>query len=383
MNTLIKYSVIDKRKSTQFRVKTYSGYKKLDVLKQFKKAILTGDVNNACMWAVELHISGHLQSILFELIMIMSININIANPHLPTWINTKYNTMKNICNSFNDKYIYETRNNQEMRNLLADIVIVITTSKKTGILSKKRLISDSAFMKENIRSHSVSKGIIIKDINKNDCKEVIFAANEIATHLRYTGNKYGINGALYWLDWLVKYEKTRGQIICYTREIEGIDSIYFGNWEWVIWSVIKNEIAHRGNIHAPIDNLFELYKINYNKVSRKKKIPIIAHALALLKCDVDWNLPIIHNTIARIRCCACINYIYKDIFNKNRINDIDEDIGKIYDEIKFASSEPNKTRIANKSIKEKGGFEDDNTKDELKTRMDYLDSLIFYKSENN
>ena len=67
MNVPMNSCILDKRCVKSFTIQTYSGYKKIDVVKQFSKALTESKLESACHWMVELHISGKTDIIWNEL----------------------------------------------------------------------------------------------------------------------------------------------------------------------------------------------------------------------------------------------------------------------------------------------------------------------------
>ena len=61
-----KYLIIDPRPSECFRKKTFSEYKKTDVLKELFKNITENKIDNACFWLTESIVSGYIDE-LFEI----------------------------------------------------------------------------------------------------------------------------------------------------------------------------------------------------------------------------------------------------------------------------------------------------------------------------
>ena len=81
-----------------YKKQTFSGYKKTQVLSELKKCIIKQELDRACMWAVELDLSGQTNS-LWETLLIYACNeINIINPCLPIYLFKKYNEFRNLIN---------------------------------------------------------------------------------------------------------------------------------------------------------------------------------------------------------------------------------------------------------------------------------------------
>ena len=83
-----EYYINDFRKSADFKKVTFSGYQKTDVLSALQKSILDNKVEEACHWAGEMLVSGHLIECWDRLILINSKNkkLNVYYPGLPTFL---------------------------------------------------------------------------------------------------------------------------------------------------------------------------------------------------------------------------------------------------------------------------------------------------------
>jgi len=133
MNVPVNYSIIDKRNCKEFKQITYCGYKKVDVLKEFANSLLKNNLEIACNWMVELHISGKNNDIWNIIFITFVRNINIKNPNFCSWVWLKYERYIGILKRFNKGYEYESRNNQEIRNLYADIITTLLYASKTDV----------------------------------------------------------------------------------------------------------------------------------------------------------------------------------------------------------------------------------------------------------
>ena len=73
------YLINDDREIKDFKDKTFSDYKKKEVLSIFEKSILQDCLENSCYWCLELLISGHIQDIWNTLFIIYFKYVNINN----------------------------------------------------------------------------------------------------------------------------------------------------------------------------------------------------------------------------------------------------------------------------------------------------------------
>ena len=67
-----EYIIKDPRPLEAFKDKTFSGFKKRDVINSLIKSIEANKVENACYWCTECIISGYCKDILEKLILLNS-----------------------------------------------------------------------------------------------------------------------------------------------------------------------------------------------------------------------------------------------------------------------------------------------------------------------
>ncbi len=95
-----QFIIKDTRHLEDFKDKTFSGFKKSDVIKTLFKSIETGKVENACNWLTECMVSGYSIDILDKLIAFSSKIVHINNPKLPFYLLNKteilYNQFKRL-----------------------------------------------------------------------------------------------------------------------------------------------------------------------------------------------------------------------------------------------------------------------------------------------
>ena len=78
-----KYIIEDDREIESFKVKTFSGFKRTDVIKAVLKSIESKKIEQVCHWTTECIISGYIIQLLEKLIIYSSKVICVNNPKLP------------------------------------------------------------------------------------------------------------------------------------------------------------------------------------------------------------------------------------------------------------------------------------------------------------
>lgn len=318
MDIPIDYIIANSSTKTDFSKSTISNFKRSEVLTQLKKSLKNSNIPNAIMWMTELHCSGHINQIINELISFYSININITNPNLPYYFYQRYKSYINITKNYKKVHLLETRNNQEIRNILADLTYCITYSNKNTYISHIKKPKQEDYIKTNIQARLISHNLkLISNIISNKCpSEIQLGINEIANHL------HNINAPLeepyFWFEWLLKLSKYN-----HKNKIEFMKE---NEWYLLIWKIIYNEaeLRNHNRILIQIKSLFELYKI----VTKSKRKDIIFCAIIFLKKNIDWSIPIFRSYSLRIQTIGNINQMYNYIGRKlnnmelNKYNDI-------------------------------------------------------------
>ena len=91
-----EFIIIDPRPLEAFKDKTFSDFKKTDVIKKLFKCIETDKIEEACYWVTECIVSGYSQELFEKLIIFNSKVIHINNPKLPEFLWRKYKTFLSL-----------------------------------------------------------------------------------------------------------------------------------------------------------------------------------------------------------------------------------------------------------------------------------------------
>ena len=297
-----RYLINDIRSFEEFKKKSFSGFKKNDIISAVLKAIESKKVENACFWTAECIISGYSLLLWEKLINFSTKIIHINNPRLPLYLQRKNEVFMNQINLLNskskDRYIL-LRNSQMIRNLFFDVVSTLATSPKTKRYDKYPKLNDQDdFNFTNIQKRLCAPMNILPGyiIHFNDPDELRIIINEIFTMLK--NKQFGYDRCRYWILWLFRYEaihkkkKTPWNID--ERNIVDIPKKYRGNIVWVLWEVIFEEMKLRNNkkINQQIDSLYELFKCNYTTGKRSSRIPILLNAVGYLTHQISFKDPV-------------------------------------------------------------------------------------------
>lgn len=310
-----QFLILDSKKKTDFKVKTFNGYKKSEIMSELEKTILSGNIEKATLWLTELHCSGYLSQIINRLLNIYFKHINRANLKLIPII---FNTYINIKTKIEKNDELSLRNDQFVRNHIHNLLCFYTFSSKYKI-PKLPNIKPESFNMLNNKHILIAKNLdkINFFIKNADDKNIIIPLAEIIENINNKGISKSLENCLFWLNWLYIYEKNtkEGYISCNTRSQEDINEKFYTDYNWIIWEILLKYSDN--NIYIPL--LFKLYKIDFQKSKKKQKLDIIILAILII---ID-PLPKIENNILiqdnyyinKTKIISNINYQYLDINN--------------------------------------------------------------------
>tara|TARA_B100000424_G_scaffold243713_1_gene213497 strand:- start:741 stop:1781 length:1041 start_codon:yes stop_codon:yes gene_type:complete len=330
----------DIRTIGDFRVSSFSKYKKTEVSKALLKSLVDGKKEESCYWSVEMICTGMFLDLWTIIIKYMSKYIYIANPQLPKYISKRIEDFKTILtNGYLDNELY-LRNNEKIRNIFAEVIALLLSSKK------KNQLNDVKISNEDFTVHKMSQKFLAKDTSlleslytKDDPKETFMAFNEFA----YNINKSTSNSLLacYWIEWIIEYEavciKNKTKCVCERRVFPKVADKFQMSIVWIIWEIILTESKKRSVYFSNICNsLLDIFCLHYSNSNKKKYKGLIYYAIYLLCEPIDTKISFIHN--------------------KDLVNIIVKNIDKFYKQMKSVEQSPN-TEYLFKDVKEKSSRE--------------------------
>ena len=314
----------DIRTMQDFRISSFSKYKKTEVTKALLQSLIDSKKENACYWSVEMICTGMFLDLWSIIIKYISKYIYIANPQLPKYISKRIDDFKNILkNGYIGSELY-LRNNDKIRKLFAEIIAVIISSKKKNVLSYIKLKSEDFTVIEMSSKFLAPDTKLIDDIYlKDDPKETFMAFNEFAYNIKNeTSNSLM---ACYWCEWIIEYEfickKKKMKCVCERRAFMDVDNKYQMSIVWILWEILLFECKLRGNYYLNICKcLLDIFCLHYSPTNNKKYKSLIYYAIYLLCEKVDEKISFIHN--------------------KNLVNVVVKNIDKFYKQVKSVEEAP-------------------------------------------
>lgn len=315
------YVIHDTRMAKDFKGITISGYKRKDVLNAFQNSMINNKLEDAIRWLVELHATGLNNQIWASLKMIYFKYIHINNPKFLFYLLKRQKDYLNIIKNYTKKHEIFTRNNQEIRNLYAELTAISTLTKKNNIFTPKSLptINNKSFKKEEIQKRMISKDLekVNDFINNNITNDIKLALNEIINNL---SNKNGtFQNCIYWYLWIEKIEnsKKKDDDDHYNNQKKSIQpqvDPFIDHWIFILWNII---LSFKDNLENKdlllLKKLNNYYVTNFKITSISSNKYCIFISFYIIFYDIPWNTNMFQQEYLIIQSNANINKMYENI----------------------------------------------------------------------
>lgn len=341
------YIIKDTRLYDNFKDRTYSDYKKSEVLNTLFKNIEQKNMEEACFWLAECILSGYIIDIFERMIMFSCKIIHINNPKLPSYLWNRCQTFYNSFSHINQKQkqdFLQLRNSQHVRNLLFDMLTTLTISSKDKRYDKYPKVKDEDFNFQNIEGKLIATMNILPSslMKYGDPDELKIIMNEIFYNLKIIG---GYEKSCYWVTWTIQWEKLnkkKGHWGISERNIEGVKKQYSTDVVWLLWRVIFEEANSRNNeIKKEIQNLYNLFKYKYSSGKKGRRLCIIYQAVGYLTNEIDFKIPLRNNHSLFIQVqCNC-----NKLFMNKTMETKEQEVLKKIDPIKNIEQEQCKDKL--------------------------------------
>ena len=314
----------DKRSKQEFKGITFSKFKKSQVKKELLLTMLSCKVEKACYWGAELISAGHFKDLWECIVIYMSKYVHIGNPKLPIYLDLRFGNFKDIItNGYLDDEL-SLRNNLKIRQIFAEIILVLCYSKKKHSFETIKIKKDEEFnmtyMATKLKATSLNFGE--ESFEKDDPKEIYIGVNEFA----YNISKKIKNSvsACYWFEWLVEYEnlckKRKEKCEAERREFAPVQDKYQKDIIWILWDILFRECKKQKDPlkEKILNSLLSLFSIKYTSNSKKRNRYLFYFAVTLITDDNKLNIDIMDDKQQIQGIVKRINIIYRDII-KNQV----------------------------------------------------------------
>jgi hypothetical protein len=265
----------DIRTEDQFKVMTFSKYKRTDVKREWMNTMNKGLLEACCNWTTELICSGLLLDV-WELIFLYSFrHIHRGNPKLPLYLDMRYQGFKKIME---DTTVLEVRNNPEIRKLFLEMVCVLASSKRSHAYEIVPIPKEEGIPKTRLKAPTIEFN---KAFRKNDPKELFIPMNEFS----YMLHEKNAIGACFWIEWLLAFFHKRK---CVLTDRQSKDPI------WLVWETIL-VYAKEPMVEKIVRASLSLFSAAYSPSSKEKRRFMMYYAITLCCEPVAFDVEIITN----------------------------------------------------------------------------------------
>lgn len=315
----------DKRDLKEFKGKTFSEFKKIDVKKELIKNIYNSKIEPACYWSAELICAGHYNDLWDTIIDFFCHHIHIGNPKLISYLELRISNFKTIVNNgYRDQEI-RLRNNSKIRKLFCEIMCVLCESKKKHCFNEVKVKKDDfdlTHMTERFKAPTISYAETI--FMKGDPKELFIALNELAYNID-DKTKNSVS-ACYWMEWIMAFDQIckskKENFRCERRTFAKVDSKLQMDTIWIVWDLFLQEGCKRSAlVQRIINSTLNIFCLQYKSSCYKKKKLLLYFVISLFTEPLDLDLEI--------------------ITDKKKVDIITNNIHKIYKQVKQNEVSPN------------------------------------------
>jgi hypothetical protein len=317
--------IVDVREQCDFSRITFSGYKITEVKNELKTAIINCKIDEALYWSIEYICSGHFLELWEFILNYYSNYINIANIKFAIYLDLKIEEFKKIIEIAYGANILPLRNNEKIRKIFCEIIVILCISKKNHstyeIIKINKTDFDLTQLTDRFKAPNVN---FYKDVFKDeDPKEIIIAVNELVYNISIK------NSALcfYWIEWIIELNNIKSK--SNSTKIIGArrDTIFKKNDNnqlniiWIIWEIILIETHKKQSkiLTKIITSLLNLFCFHFTKPSIKKHKYFIYISISLLLDNIYiTNASIIEDKTRLDLFLRQINSIYKQIKNNEK-----------------------------------------------------------------
>lgn len=312
------YEINDIRHINEFKGISFSKYKLIEVKKELVNSINDNKIENALYMSAELICSGHFKELWEIMLLILGKNIHLANIKLPIYLKIKFDTFKDILNGGYVDFEIKMRNNTKIRDLFAELIIILTYSnKKTTIervkINKKEF--DLTDLNGKLKADNINYN---KDVfYKEDPKELFIAINEFCYNL--IPKVANMLHACYWIEYVLEFEnicnKKKIKCKCERRTFAPVSDKDQYDIIWIIWDALLQQSTKKDKmIIKTMNSLLNLFSIRYSSGVKRKRIYLLYYAVSLITEPINYkNQVLLKNPEMLKQIKSKINLIYKEI----------------------------------------------------------------------
>lgn len=258
--------------------KTWSNYQPSAVKKEWTQSMVKGQLERSCYWTVEMVQSGMFLE-LWELVLCFyGKYVHTANPKLPLYLQMRFETFK--ANTTEPEV--EMRENVNVRKLFSEMVCILCLSPRRPCIEPVD-IGKEGIPKSRLKAPSIEFN---QSFQPTDPKELFVSMNEFS----YMLHAKTMEGALYWLEWMLRFMRTHKCVAAPRGTKRPTDPI------WLVWDTIRAHVS--GELPKNVVNaLVTLFGIAYTVGARERRKWLLYCGVSLCCEPVNFNVDMVSDKV--------------------------------------------------------------------------------------
>ena len=310
----------DDRVENDFRTNTFSKFNKNEVKKTLLSDLSKGRIENACYWCAELVCSGHLMDIWEIFLFYLGKNIYLGNPKLIFYLKNRWDNYDLILSKYKS---FDFRNDKRIRKLFAEIICILSQSKKRQCIEplKISIVDDFDITYISTRLKAPSTEYSSSVFKKNDPKGFFIAINELCYSISNDG--LDITSACYWIEWILEFDivckkkKKKEDYVCEQRYYLSIHSKYQKDVVWILWDAFFLYAKSKDKFRIELlQSLLDIFCIQYTSSLCKKRRYLLYLATGIIIDHVEKDIDLIINKEMVVNVVKQIDDVY-NVIKKN------------------------------------------------------------------
>ena len=323
-----EYIIDTSRSDKELSKVTISGFNRANVLTKLIEKLRLHDVSGGNHWAAELNASNHTELAFNKLISYAASEVNIQNVKWPVHF-------YKLHSKIDKAGLQGGRNNQTVRNALAEITTILALSSKKVLKPPK--IGEIDFEMEFIQSKIIAKNnSLAKQIMRNeDPKDLMLPINELASQILLSrklleshnvmlGPSTARSEPFYWLAWFLEWEKHMSSKKVNDdgyhgahRESRLYDSKFAKDSVWIVWDLLLGLADRFHTSESPVGDsvyaLYRLYTVNFSRAKKTERKGLLYNAVQYLVTEIDWMKHVFVDRTKVLQMVAGVNLTYERI----------------------------------------------------------------------
>jgi hypothetical protein len=309
----------DVRAQEDFRMCTFSGYKKTKVRLELILSLRRGRVEAACNWGAELICAGHAADLWESILLFAAVYVHLGNPRLPVYLAHRFNEFRALVRGIYAQDELRLRNNSKIRALFGEATAVLCQSKQKHPFERVELDLKYCFQLMHMTERLAAPEVryVLGVFQEEDPNELFIAANELAYHVS-TSSKSSVE-ACYWIEWIIALDQARrrtgSKLVAARRQIAAVPSKHEVDSVWLIWAILLQEASSRSPpmVETTLKSLLSLFAIRFTPACKARRRFLLYWAISALCDPTCWSTPIVADPTATAQVRTNIDKVYAGV----------------------------------------------------------------------